>query len=74
MPNRVTGANYALITNGMTKDEVFKILGAGSQQSETTMNGMTLENYVWMPRDNPYAQVLVTFKNGREMSKLKVGL
>lgn len=73
-PDLVTGANYALIANGMTKAQVFTILGVGSQQSETTLNRMTLENYVWMPRDDPYAQVLVTFKDGREISKIKVGL
>jgi hypothetical protein len=72
-PDPVTATNYALVSSGMTKDQVFAILGPGTQQSESTMNGMVLENYIWTPRGNPGAQVLVMFRDGREVSKVRVG-
>jgi hypothetical protein len=74
-PDRVTAENYAAVSAGMTKDQVFAILGPGVQQSETTMGGTTLENYGWSPRDD-YSRsrlIVVSFKNGVEMSKVKVG-
>jgi hypothetical protein len=73
-PDRVTAANYALVSDGMTKDQVFAVLGPGVQQSESTMGGTLLETYVWSPRDNySGARAIVIFKNGFEMSKVKAG-
>ena len=73
-PDSVNAANYSRIEGGMTQAQVFAILGPGDQQSETNMNEMVLTTYVWKVRYNPYAQVIVTFKNGLEFTKLKVGL
>jgi hypothetical protein len=52
-PDQVTATNYALVSSDMTKAQVFAILGPGTQQSESTMNGKVLENYIWTPRGKP---------------------
>jgi hypothetical protein len=79
----VTDENYEAITQGMTVDEVERILGAGEQQTSGgvgisgagVMGGSNdassdRQVYLWKGEGK---QIIVTFKDGKVVSKNKTG-
>ena len=79
----VSDENYEAVTQGMTLDEVERILGAGEQQtsggvdvsgagvmSGSNDSSSSRQVYLWKAEGK---QIIITFKDGKVASKNKTG-
>jgi hypothetical protein len=72
-PTRFTLTHYEAIRNGMTYEDVFKIMGAhGEEQSRAEVGGHSSVLISWANRDG--SNLVVTFSDGRVSAKAQVGL
>jgi HEAT repeat protein len=62
----LTAENYAKVQPGMTRDEVYRILGAARYSSQTSANEMT---FGWRLKNDSKHKVEVRFRNGVVTSK-----
>lgn len=69
----VTKAEYDQIREGMTYDQVVRIIGApGDEQSRTDLAGFTTVMYAWMNSNGSNMNAM--FQNGELVSKAQFGL
>lgn len=73
----ITGEEFEKISNGMTYDEVVKIIGSeGTVQSETGEEGSQFHTiiYSWDGADGWGANAMLTFQDGKLQSKAQAGV
>jgi hypothetical protein len=71
--SRVTAANFARVKAGMSRGEVFAILGPGELLPESSILNVTTQMYTW-DGDSLGANCNVMFQNDEVISKAQFGL
>ncbi|MDZ4632287.1 DUF3862 domain-containing protein [Bacillus cereus] len=71
----MTKAEFEQIQNGMTYEEVVKIIGSdGELQSESTVGDYTSKLYTWKGEGGLGANANITFQNNEVQAKSQFGL
>lgn len=68
---KVTRENFNRIRTGMSRDEVFALLGPGDVASEVGIDGHRTVVYVWR---SGFSNCNVTIQNGQVVAKAQAGL
>jgi outer membrane protein assembly factor BamE (lipoprotein component of BamABCDE complex) len=64
---------YNQIKEGISRDEVERIIGGpGTQVSSNKGGGVTFSVYKW--QDEDFNSIIITFRNDKVMTKVQVGL
>jgi hypothetical protein len=67
-------AEFEQVKNGMTIEEVEKILGPGSMDAESESGNVKIQMYSWQAKGDLGANITVSFMNGKVDTKAQFGI
>ena len=71
---KVTFANYSRISNGMSRQQVFDILGPGVLQASSSFAGYSSDVYQWEEKPGDIGGIImITFADGKVVAKSQAG-